>query len=335
MQNNASYVAPWLDDGDVRLYHGDCRSVLAQIEQGSAQTCVTSPPYWGLRDYGVDGQAGLEETLPEFIDGMVDVFRGVRDVLAADGTLWVNMGDSYVSAGGPSWGGSFAAERRGWDGGVPKREPSPGLKPKDLTGQAWRLAIALQADGWYLRQCIVWHKPNAMPESVKDRPHTAHEYVFLLAKSERYFYDGEAVREPLADATLGRRWSQAPRTANPDEGLVKSKAWGRGKQQRYVAVDGEGNPLGRNKRSVWTVPTEAFPGAHFATFPPALIEPCILAGSRPGDVVLDPFMGSGTTAWVARHHSRRAVGVELNEKYLNMAAERLGQQSLLAVSHAQ
>lgn len=387
-------MKPWLDDGDVQLYHGDVRKVLDRLPAGSARTCVTSPPYWGLRDYGtgtwdggdpncshlkhddlasqfaassklagtasqldaarakyayrdvcgrcgavrVDEQIGLEPTLEEFITGMVEVFRGVRHVLADDGTAWVNMGDSFTGSGGTSgtvrdtdgMHGAFkstAASLKTRNAARPgARVPvGNGLKAKDLTGQPWRLALALQADGWFLRSCIIWHKPNAMPESVLDRPSIDHEYIFLLAKSHRYYYDADAIREPYADESLSRlRYA----------GAVTGDRLQQHQPEAYVREDGAGrvyapNPKGRNKRTVWSVPSGRYPGAHFATYPPDLIAPCVLAGSESGDAVLDPFMGSGTTAHVARQHGRRAIGVELNEDYLRLAADRLSQQSLL------
>lgn len=317
----------WLDDGDVKLYHGDVLETLRAMPGASVQTCVTSPPYWGLRDYGDDRQIGLEETLDEFMAKMVAVFAEVRRVLRDDGTLWLNMGDSYVQNGGVSFGGSFASERPGWNGGLRKREPVEWLKAKDLVGQPWMLAFALRSDGWWLRRDIAWHKPNAMPESAEDRPHGAHEYVFLLTKSARYYYDDLAVRQPLQPKTLTTFGTYTKPTNGGS--MVKSANWSGDVRERKPKVDESGEPIGAALRSVWSIPTVNYPGAHFATFPPKLVEPCILAGSRPGDVVLDPFTGSGTTAWVARHHGRRAVGIELNEEYLELAATRLAQQSLL------
>jgi DNA modification methylase len=317
-------MEPWLNDGDVQLFHGDVRTVLDQLPEGIAQTCVTSPPYWGLRDYGVAGQIGLEPTFDEFLEGMVDVFRAVRRVLAVDGTVWVNMGDSYAQDG--KWGGASSSRNADRAGAYPRGRKTSGLKPKDLVGQPWRLAFALQEDGWYLRSDIVWRKPNAMPESVADRPSRDHEYLFLLAREPRYYYDQDAIREPYAAESVSRlRYA----------GAVTGDRLKQHAPDSYVRLDGAGrvyapNPKGRSKRTVWDVAASRFAGAHFATFPPELIEPCVLAGSRPGDIVLDPFMGSGTTAAVARAHGRRAVGVELNEAYLALAADRLAQQSLLA-----
>jgi len=283
-----------------RIEFGDCRETMRRWkEQGvQAQMCVTSPPYFGLRDYGHDGQIGLEQTPNEYITALVDVFRCVRDVLADDGTLWLNIGDSYAAARG---GTHQPAETLGGgksgrmpDGSIVNRDrcagynptrnaAAIGLKHKDLIGIPWMLAFALRADGWYLRQDIIWSKPNPMPESVRDRCTKAHEYIFLLSKSERYFFNGTAIKEP--------------------------------------SISEDAPP--RNRRSVWNVATRPYKGAHFATFPPDLIEPCILAGSRAGDVVLDPFMGSGTTAQVALERGRQYLGCELNEDYGKLQNERV------------
>ena len=278
-----------------------------------AQTCVTSPPYFGLRDYGVDGQLGLEQTPEQYVAAMVEVFRCVRDVLADDGTLWLNIGDSYAGQRGSQPGrvsGSGATVKgQGIGAGVPN-----GIKPKDLIGIPWMLAFALRADGWYLRQDIIWNKPNPMPESVRDRCTKAHEYVFLLSKSERYMFDAQAIAEPVAASTV-ERLAQPTLAQQVGSNRVPGKTNGNMK-----AV---GNTETRNRRSVWTVATRPYKGAHFATFPPALVEPCILAGSRPGDIVLDPFMGSGTTAQVALQHGRRYLGCELNPDYAPLSRERI------------
>jgi len=298
---------------------GDCRSIMRRWAANGvkAQTCVTSPPYFGLRDYGVDGQIGLEQTPEEYIAAMVEVFRCVRDVLADDGTLWLNLGDSYGAVGGNTYAG-FNERWSGTGGagskqdatlaGVTDRKINTGLKPKNLIGIPWRVALALQADGWVLRQDIIWHKPNPMPESVRDRCTKAHEYIFLLSKSERYFFDSEAMKEP-ADPANHRDSPGVRRTA---PGSVDHSGFKNGRHYET-----------RNKRSVWSVPVRPYKGAHFATFPPALIEPCILAGSKPGDVVLDPFMGSGTTAAVAKQHGRQYLGCELNETYRPLQDERI------------
>lgn len=288
------------------IYNMDCRDALRLfIEQGSVQTCVTSPPYYGLRDYGHEGQLGLEQTPEEYIAAMVEVFRCVRDVLADDGTLWLNIGDSYANGGRKTRDTDIKLQQRGMD----TRPADPvGIKPKDLIGIPWMLAFALRADGWYLRQDIIWHKPNPMPESVRDRCTKAHEYVFLLSKSERYFFDSEAIREP-ADPANHRDSRGIRRT--PD-GQSDHSGFKNGRHYET-----------RNKRDVWSVPVKPYKGAHFATFPPALIEPCILAGSRPGDIVLDPFGGSGTTAGAALRHGRRAVLCELNAEYAGLVPNRV------------
>jgi len=277
-----------------------------------AQMCVTSPPYFGLRDYGHEGQIGLEQTPEEYISAMVEVFRCVRDVLADDGTLWLNIGDSYAGAGYSNHKGTGGTQRE--DGGKQRHLSGTGYKNKDLIGIPWMLAFALRADGWYLRQDIIWHKPNPMPESVRDRCTKAHEYIFLLSKSERYFYDHEASMEPVAASTI-ERLSQP--TLRQQEGSARVPGKTNGNMKAVGRTDM------RNRRSVWTVATRPYKGAHFATFPPALIEPCILAGSRPGDIVLDPFMGSGTTAAVALQYGRQYLGCELNPEYGPLQQERI------------
>jgi len=301
----------------LELYNLDCRDALNfYVRPGSVQTCVTSPPYFGLRNYGVEGQLGLEQTPDEYVANMVEVFRAVRDVLADDGTLWLNIGDSYNAAGrtghGTRVGFKQGTNRASAEGADNCRPSVDGLKPKDLIGIPWRVAFALQADGWFLRQDIIWHKPNPMPESVRDRCTKAHEYIFLLSKSERYYFDNEPIREPVK-ATSGKI------NGAPLRGAHVLEEGGRRTAKREYAVI-----KGANRRSVWTVATRPYKGAHFATFPPALIEPCILAGSRPGDIVLDPFMGSGTTAQVALQHGRRAIGCELNPAYIQLIHERVG-----------
>jgi DNA modification methylase len=305
---------------DALFLTGDTREQMRRLPDGVVQTCVTSPPYYGLRDYGVPGQIGLEATPAAYVAAMVEVFREVRRVLRDDGTLWLNLGDSYAAnrsyqvpstKGGAKHGAAHAA------GGTGSTVPD-GLKPKDLIGIPWRVAFALQADGWYLRQDIIWHKPNPMPESVRDRCTRAHEYLFLLAKSERYFFDADAVKEPAVNTRKpGRKITDTRET----HGVGGGNAGLNGLMARYH--DGE-MPTHRNRRSVWTVTTKSFQGAHFATFPPDLIEPCILAGSKPGDVVLDPFGGAGTTALVARRHKRASVYIELNPAYADLARRRVG-----------
>lgn len=290
---------------DIRT--GDCLSVLQGMLDGSVSCCVTSPPYYGLRDYGVDGQIGLESSPQVFVERLVAVFREVRRVLRDDGTLWLNLGDSYAAnrsyqvnstKGGPKHGPGQSS------GGKGSRVPD-GLKPKDLIGIPWRVAFALQADGWYLRQDIIWHKPNPMPESVKDRCTKAHEYIFLLSKSSKYYFDHDAIKEPATYAGQMR-------------GGSKNRY-----EQNAAGMDCKVYDT-RNKRSVWTVKPQPFKGAHFATFPPDLIEPCILAGCPTDGVVLDPFGGSGTTAEVARKHGRNSILIELNPTYVEIARQRLG-----------
>lgn len=302
------------------LLVGDCREQMRALPDRSVQTCVTSPPYFGLRDYGVDGQLGLEPTPTEFVAAMVEVFREVWRVLADDGTLWVNLGDSYASA--------WACNRRNVVGSGSlengKREARPnrlvdGLKEKDLIGVPWRVAFALQEDGWYLRQDIIWHKPNPMPESVRDRCTKAHEYIFMLSKSPKYYFNAEAVKEPAVGGQTGKAAS-FKREGSKRAQTIPGQAYGTHRPDRDdVSYNGEQ----RNRRSVWTVATKPYKGAHFATFPPDLIEPCILAGSRPGDTVLDPFGGSGTTAGVAIKHGRDAVLCELNPEYAALVPDRI------------
>jgi len=363
---------------DIRV--GDCLGLLREMPAGSVRCCVTSPPYWGLRDYGtatwdggdeacdhapamraignspsakstlttnagkgplpgdkfsagsqfgyaqecpcgarrVDAQLGLERTPEEYVARMVEVFREVRRVLADDGTLWANLGDSY--AGGGFCGSEKAlAGKQGSNrgsGNMIGRALDHGLKPKDLVGIPWRVAFALQADGWYLRSDIIWAKPNPMPESVTDRPTKAHEYLFLLAKSQRYYYDAWAVSEPATHAgkvvNLGEKSLSRGQAAG-----AGVKASGNGTADSVTVADL------RNRRTVWTVPTQPFSGAHFAVMPEALVEPCVLAGSAPGDTVLDPFAGSGTVGVVALRYGRRFIGCELNAEYCQMARRRV------------
>ncbi len=374
---------PFVSDPDFQLHVGDALGVLRDMPAESVHCVVTSPPYWGLRDYGTIGQLGLEATPDQYVANMVNVFREVRRVLRADGTVWLNIGDSYAVGGPNRESDKRDAGANTADG---DRRPPSGLKPKDLVGIPWRLAFALQADGWYLRSDIIWSKPNPMPESVTDRPTKAHEYLFLLTKSPRYFYDADAIREPHHED--GRRVTAVV-----------------GKDGSEQHRNGERWPnSGRNKRSVWEIATEAYPDAHFATFPQALVEPCVKAGcpewvcgtcgkarerivergpsdyerlgknngvdfgtadSQPGNmgqtrtahgtvpslrataaktvgwsdcghnnyqagVVLDPFLGSGTTALVARRLGRTSIGIELSPEYAQLAARRLSQQSLFA-----
>ena len=290
-----------------------------------------------LQQFFEPAEIGLEQTPEAYIAAMVEVFRCVRDVLADDGTLWLNIGDSYNAAGrtghGTRVGFKQGTNRASAEGADNCRPSVDGLKPKDLIGIPWMLAFALRADGWFLRQDIIWHKPNPMPESVRDRCTKAHEYVFLLTKSDRYYFDQDAIREPwegeAAKAVALGTKAVGQRGINPSarRGLADGQATQFQKQGHsgYFGADGKCllNPLGKNKRSVWTVATRPYSGAHFATFPPALIEPCILAGSRPGDIVLDPFMGSGTTAAVALQHGRQYLGCELNPAYQPLQDARI------------
>jgi DNA modification methylase len=297
-------MTDWLN----KTHVGDCRELLKAIAAAGvrAQTCVTSPPYFGLRDYGVLQQIGLETSPDEYIESLVDVFHLVREALADDGTLWLNLGDSY--ANDAKWGGSSGGKHvTALHGktGIGRGRKFTGAKPKDLLGIPWRVAFALQADGWWLRSDIVWSKPNPMPESVTDRPTKAHEYLFLLAKSERYYFDAEAIKEPATDT--GRLNGINGRDERPE-----ARPPGTG-PRTLARIDY--SALGRNKRTVWTAP---FKGAHFSTFPRALIEPCIMAGARAGDIVLDPFMGSGTTGQVATDLGRNFIGCELNPQYVEL-----------------
>lgn len=344
--------------GAATLLTGDCREVLRTLPAGSVHCCVTSPPYFGLRDYGVAGQMGLEPTPAEFVAGMVEVFREVRRVLRDDGTLWLNLGDSYAAQrggthqpaetlaggiGGKTYEGDRVNRDR-HDGYNPTRFASRiGLKHKDLIGIPWRVAFALQADGWYLRQDVIWHKPNPMPESVRDRCTKSHEYLFLLSKSGRYYYDADAIAEPLAESSIARLGqptlaAQAGSTRVPGKTNGPMKAVGpRIGGAKYGDYDAEehrkksgdewtGSDDGkRNKRSVWTVPTQPFKEAHFATFPVALVEPCILAGCPEGGTVLDPFSGASTTGVAATGRGRQYVGIELNPEYQAIAARRLAE----------
>lgn len=312
----------------VEIHEGDCRDVLKTLPAQSMHCIVTSPPYFGLRDYGVDGQMGLEATPDEFVAGMVALFREARRVLRDDGTLWLNLGDSYAG----SWGNQGRKEGRGTQrpvngpiiqnlrpypdkasktGSIPE---GSGLKPKDLIGIPWRVALALQADGWYLRQDIIWHKPNPMPESVRDRCTKAHEYVFMLSKAGRYFFDADAVAEPVAQSTVDRV-SQPTIEAQKGSNRVPGKTNG--------AMKAVGGIENRNRRSVWSINTQPFSEAHFATMAPELAETCIKAGCPAGGTVLDPFGGAGTTGLVADRLQRNALLIELNPEYAAIARSRI------------
>lgn len=311
------------------IIRGDSQDALKLFPDNSIQCCVTSPPYWGLRDYGMPDQLGLEKTPEEYVAKMVGIFRELRRVLRGDGTLWLNMGDSYVSARGrtSSVQQTLAGKNRNEpiSGNRPDQLGHAYLKDKDLCGMPWRVAFALQADGWWLRSDIIWHKPNPMPESVIDRPAKAHEYIFLLTKSAKYYYNAEAIAEPQATPINSK--------SHPSFGVPGGKidsCPGR-KKESGRRWQGDGT---RNKRDVWTVPTRPFSQAHFATFPPDLIIPCILAGSRPSDIVLDPFVGAGTTMLVAQKFNRRSIGIELNPDYAVMAEKRLSQETFSFQSHS-
>lgn len=261
------------------VYEGDAKIILPKLEECSVQCCITSPPYWSLRDYEFPGHIGLEPSVDEFIYKLVEIFAEVKRVLKKDGVLWLNIGDAYTSGDR----GYRAPDKKNPARAMSYRPDTPqGLKPKDLIGLPWRLAFALQKDGWYLRSDVIWYKPNCMPESVKDRPTLSHEYLFLLSKSERYYYDYNAIRED-------------------DK---------------------------RNRRTVWSIPTQPFTGAHFATFPKSLVKPCILSGSKEGEIVLDPFFGSGTVGVVSEKYRRRYIGIEINPDYVNIAMERIKDESL-------
>ena len=297
---------------------GDCVESMRQLEAGSVQCCVTSPPYFGLRDYGHDGQIGLEPTPDEFVAALVRVFSEVHRVLADDGTLWLNLGDSYASyrdakcVPNTVGGGQKSMPKQGAANRSAATFRDTPIKHKDLIGIPWRVAFALQSAGWYLRQDIIWHKPNPMPESVRDRCTKAHEYIFLLTKSARYFYDAGAVKE--TSVYPAGRDNRSTARANPAAEL------GKGDTRHAFGHVSDGT---RNRRSVWTVTTKPYKGAHFATFPPDLIEPCILAGCPEGGTVLDPFGGSGTTAGVAVKHGRQAIICELNPDYAALIPDRI------------
>jgi DNA modification methylase len=318
------------------MHCGDVVDVLKGLPKQCVNTVVTSPPYWGLRDYGVEGQIGLEQTPEEYVEKLVAVFREVGRVLRDDGTVWLNLGDSYAG----SWGDSgHRPERTGIPGhqrekntkffkrdghpqtNKPVTVAPPGLKPKDLVGIPWRVAFALQADGWYLRSDIIWAKPNPMPESVTDRPIKSHEYVFLLSKNQKYFYDGDAIREKQKDFHLtssecGKLSENNKFSKVEGNRSIKFGTKWSPKQRQY-------NPAGRNRRTVWTIPTTPYPEAHFAVFPEALVVPCIKAGCPEDGVVLDPFMGAGTALLVALKLRRRAIGIDLKEEYCKMALKRI------------
>ena len=309
---------------DYQVLIGDCIEQMKTLPDQSVNCCVTSPPYFGLRDYGHDGQIGLEPTPDEFVAKLVEVFREVHRVLRDDGTLWLNLGDSYA-------GNNSQASNNGRAGfGNPRERvinrTGDGLKTKDLIGIPWRVAFALQADGWYLRQDIIWHKPNPMPESVKDRCTKAHEYIFLLSKSPRYYFDHEAIKEPAKRPNEKQTFGGAK--AKSAEIQTTDPRYRNGSEQWGRTIE---TPEMKNKRDVWSVSVKPYKGAHFATFPPDLIEPCILAGCPQGGTVLDPFGGSGTTAGVAIKNDRNAILCELNEDYTKLIADRV--QSIVGLQN--
>lgn len=312
-----------------KLLIGDCRDILPTLPSCSIQCVVTSPPYFGLRDYGVAGQIGQEDSVEKYVNNLVTVFREVRRVLKKDGTLWLNLGDSYAGSGksrnsdgsvGKLRNDSRDATYTGRHIGTLKKTPLSGyLKPKDLIGVPWRVAFALQEDGWYLRQDIIWHKSNVMPESVKDRCTKSHEYLFLLSKSKNYYFDADAIKEPAASIKGNNK------TFRNGGVYTKGQSYFNSKKIEAETHGNKPNESGkRNKRDVWTIPTSPYSGAHFAAFPVALIQPCILAGSRPGDSILDPFFGSGTTAEAAALLNRSWLGIEINKSYEPLYKQRLG-----------
>lgn len=319
-----------------RIIQGDCLDVLKTLPDLSVNCCVTSPPYLGLRDYGIDGQLGLEKTPDEYVSKMVDIFREVKRVLKDDGTLFLNLGDSYAGSGGT--GSQFGQIESGLKKVRPEK-PTNGLKPKDLVGIPWMVAFALRSDGYYLRQDIIWHKPNPMPESVTDRCTKAHEYIFLLSKSSKYYFDSDAIKERSVCDDKRMVDGFVPKSVNGKHSVDPQNSANRKKYKPTEAGDGtsmvghngyyksDGSPIGnpgfRNKRSVWSVTTSPYKGAHFATFPEELITPCVLAGSPQGGVVLDPFFGAGTTGVVCKKNQRDFIGIELNPEYAKMAEKRI------------
>jgi DNA modification methylase len=318
--------------GKAKILVGDVRTRMSEIKDGSVQCVVTSPPYWGLRDYGHDGQIGLEQTPIDYVAEMVTVFREVWRVLADDGVLWLNLGDSYAGSGkGPAGNLGKNHNERHMEHKHSAIVPE-GLKPKDLVGIPWRVAFALQADGWYLRQDIIWAKPNPMPESVTDRCTKSHEYVFMLTKQPKYYFNDKAIAEP-AKTKPGATW-QERKAAGATAGNVIVGDGTRNGTQRVVHGKGVTSNLTRqdgmrNKRDVWTIPTKPFKGAHFAVMPEAIVEPCVLASSRLGDTVFDPFTGSGTVGVVALRHGRNFMGTELSPQYAEIALNRINGQNPL------
>lgn len=327
-----------------KIITGEALSALQSLESNSVDCCITSPPYYGLRDYGKDGQIGLEATPSEYIEKLVAVFREVRRVLKKDGTLWLNMGDSYAGSG--KGAAAYPDNARKYKQGTNKgmlgaaataKIKSPEYKRKDLMGIPWRLAFALQADGWYLRQDIIWYKPNCMPESVKDRCTKSHEYIFLLSKSDKYYFDHEAIKEPAvgfnnippagSKGTLtpnSRRRKGNSKTFRGGGAYTNNQTFNNSTDAKRESSGNTENTTGlRNKRDVWSVSTRGYKEAHFATFPEKLIAPCVLAGCPIGGIVLDPFLGSGTTAVVAEKNKRNCIGIEINPIYADMTERRL------------
>lgn len=341
------------ENGGFRIYHGDCRKVVAELPGDYVQVCVTSPPYFGLRDYGVDGQIGLEETPEQYVATMVELFREVRRVLKPDGTLWLNLGDSYNAYNGGR--GPAAGINKNYHDELPSLPQGYGLtvknlKPKDLIGIPWRVAFALQADGWYLRGDHVWAKPNGMPESIQDRPTRSHEYVFVLSKSDRYYYDSDAVRTAPKASSITRlkqdvesqigsiRANGGAKTNGTMKAVRRTDKQGHtrrhaGFNDRWDAMEKSEQMIdGANLRSVWWVAPAQCSEAHFAVMPEMVAKICILAGSRVGDVVLDPFNGYCTTGYMARELGRRYMGIELNEEYIELSKGRLAQGVLFGAS---
>ena len=304
-----------------QIITADALEGLSQLDNHTADTCITSPPYFNLRDYGVSGQIGLESTTEEYIARLVAVFREVRRVIRDDGTLWIVIGDSYAGSGKRGGGDPTVGERKIGDNGYPAKVTPSDCKKGDLIGIPWILAFALRSDGWYLRSDIIWHKPNPMPESVDSRPTKAHEYIFLLSKSSTYYYNHTAIMEPTVCTRL-RDFTDSGRDKQRGHGRRHSGFNGRYTEKLAV----EGVPTRKNKRSVWTVPTKPYPEAHFATFPPELIRPCVLAGCRPGGVIIDPFFGAGTTGLVALQEGRGYIGIDINPEYVALAEKRLGKE---------
>lgn len=305
---------PYYSDSTITLHHGDSLTVLRNLPDASVNCCVTSPPYFGLRDYGVPGQYGLEASPAEYVETMRALFAEVRRVLAEDGTLWLNLGDSYVSAAG----GAPLSGNIGTNGGQRFRRPrvQDHLPPKNLVGAPWRVALALQDDGWILRNDIIWSKSNCMPESVTDRVASRHEHVFMFSRSPRYWFDLTGIREPHSETTLKRA---EPHRAAPGKSRREGLGIPPGNRPHTARLDQINHPDGRNPGDVWTLPTQPFSEAHFAVMPATLAERCVIAGCKPGGTVLDPFSGSGTTGYAANKHGRKYVGIDLNAEYLDLS----------------